>query len=135
MTQAHLIADELGDLRTLIRTLKAREAELRRRVIDRRPNDVTAGTKWTLEVRHGTRKSLNRKALPQNILDDPRYWTETATETLICRSVDEAPAAKRRPAQPGRSRDLPAAAYPTPVARPAIAGCNETEADFEVIDR
>ncbi len=89
MSNLHLIADELGDIRALIRTLKAREEELRRRVLDRRPNGDTSGARWALSVRHGNRRSLNRAALPPSILDDPKYWKETPSQTVVCLPLDE----------------------------------------------
>lgn len=89
MSNLHLIADELGDIRALIRTLKARERELRQRVIDRRPNDATSGARWQLQVRHGTRRAFNRKALPPDIQEDPRYWVEKPTQTLVCKLLDD----------------------------------------------
>lgn len=89
MSNLHLIADELGDIRALIRTLKAREEELRRRILDRRPNGDTSGARWTLSVRNGTRRSLDRTRLPPDILNDPRYWKETAAQTVVCRPLNE----------------------------------------------
>lgn len=79
---ARALADQLGQVRAEIRALKAREAELRDRALRLRPNGPVEGAEYTLELRHGTRRSLDTKALPPEIRQDPRFWREAATTTV-----------------------------------------------------
>lgn len=73
MSGTHLIADELGDLRALIRTLKLREAELRQRIIARRANSPLEGTRFVVTVRTSARHSFDPSLLPDHVLADPRF--------------------------------------------------------------
>lgn len=83
MTKPCLIADELGDIRALIRTLRSREAELRARILSARPNAPLQGSGWVVTVRKGTTRRIRTDALPDEIRRDPQYWSETPTTTVV----------------------------------------------------
>lgn len=88
MSNLHHIADELGDIRALIRSLKTREAELSLRFLDRPPNGQTDGDRWSLSLTTHERLSLDPTAMPPEILGDPRYWKTTRAHRLVCTSLD-----------------------------------------------
>lgn len=73
MSGPSLIADELGDLRALIRTLRQREAELRRRIIEHRPNGLLEGERYRIELRTAQSRRFDPALLPEQIRSDPRY--------------------------------------------------------------
>ena len=83
MDTKQLIADELGDIRALIKTLKARESELRRRLIDRRPNQSVHGARFVVEVKTSTRRTIKLDALPDHIRRDDAYWNVRQTHTVV----------------------------------------------------
>ncbi len=87
MTAPCLIADELGDLRALIRTLRAREAVLRDRILSARPNAPLEGAGWVVTVRSATTRRFDPLTLPDAIREDPRYWKEKTTQTVLARSA------------------------------------------------
>ncbi|MEL7466958.1 MAG: hypothetical protein AAFN27_00800 [Pseudomonadota bacterium] len=64
-------ADELGHIRAEMKRLKAREAELKDQITE---TGQTEGADFTVRVVEQTRRTLNREALPPEILEDDRYW-------------------------------------------------------------
>ncbi|MEL7176289.1 MAG: hypothetical protein AAGK28_07175 [Pseudomonadota bacterium] len=82
------LADELGAIRAQMRRLKDREAVLRRALLDRRPNAPVAGTQYVVHVRHGTSRRFDRAALPNEILQNPRYWRDVPTKTVVTVACD-----------------------------------------------
>lgn len=94
MTSDHDLAkltDELGGLRFAIRTLRAREAELRARLLDARPNAPVEGRSFTLNIRRSKRRSFDHSALPENIRNDPRLWKVSETTTVVTKAIQTAP--------------------------------------------
>jgi hypothetical protein len=82
MEKTSLIADELGDLRALIKTLKTRESELRRRILDRRPNAPLEGARFTVRLRENRHSRFDAALLPASIRSDPLYH-RTKTTTYV----------------------------------------------------
>ena len=100
MTKPNLIADEPGDIRALIRALRAREAVLRARILAARPNAPLEGADWVVTLRDSTSRRIDAAALPPAIQADPRYWREVRTRTVVAR-----PAAQTT-AQTGAEADV-----------------------------
>ena len=73
MSGPSLIADELCDLRALIRTLKKREAELWHRVIEHRPNGPLEGERYRIELYNAQSRRFDPALLPEHIRSDPSY--------------------------------------------------------------
>lgn len=95
MTGPNLIADELGAIRDLIRTLRGREQELRRRILTRRPNAPLEGAEWIVTVRSGTTRRFDSHALPEGIRSNPAYWKETPTQTVLAKRAPVSGAARK----------------------------------------
>lgn len=68
-----IIADELGEVRAQIAALKAREAALRRRLIDHRPNGPVRGARFTVRVEERPEYTFDTALLPDSILADPAF--------------------------------------------------------------
>lgn len=79
------IADELGHLRAEIKALKAREAELRDQLVA--DGGAPQGQDYQVEVVEQTRRSFDRKALPPEIADDPRYWKTSTSHVVRVKSL------------------------------------------------
>ena len=91
------LADELGAVRDRIKSLKAREGALRRLLSDARANAPVEGTRYFVTVRHGTARRFDRAALPDAILQDPRYWKQVSTKTVTSTlRVDDAGLAQKK---------------------------------------
>jgi len=91
------LADALGSVRAEIAALKDREQHLRAAILAS-PRRET-GREFDVFIRRTTSRRLNRAALPDAILSDPRYWTETVTETVLTRARNGPP--RRSFDQPG----------------------------------
>ena len=78
------LADALGSVRAEIAALKAREEGVRRAILVSPVRET--GREFDVFVRRSTQRRINKDALPAAILNDPRYWTERRTETVITRS-------------------------------------------------
>lgn len=109
------LADALGSIRAEIKVLKAREAELRRAILSAPGSED--GQEFRVIVRRGTARRFNRDALPAHILEDPRYWTERETVTVVTRALEM---------DTGQSR-------PPPAGTPRV-GLSEKEEEFDVIE-
>ena len=92
------LADALGSVRAEIAALKTREAQLRAAILAA-PRPET-GREFEVFIRQSTSRRLNRAALPDAILSDPRYWIETATTTVLTRARSDT---QVRPGRSGRS--------------------------------
>lgn len=68
-------ADEMGLIRLQLKDLKAREQKLRRDFLKLR--SAQYGDEWKVEVVPQRRRTFVRDALPDDIVNDPRYWRET----------------------------------------------------------
>lgn len=69
-----LPADELAHVRDEIKTLRAREVELRRCFTEDCDNGLYEGCDFDVEVRMEKRCVLNKTRLPAEILNDPQYF-------------------------------------------------------------
>lgn len=76
-------ADELAEIRAEIARLKAREAALRSAFL-RHPKDQILG-RWTrVEVVETRQHRFNPALLPDEILQDPRYFEDRLVQTVRC---------------------------------------------------
>ncbi|MGI3183543.1 hypothetical protein [Nioella aestuarii] len=85
------LADALGAVRDEIKTLKAREAQLRAALLEARLNGPVAGHRFAVSFRESTRRSIDTNALPDSIRQDDRFWKTSITRTVVTKSL--APAA------------------------------------------
>lgn len=88
------LTDALGQVRQQIRDLKDQEAWLREALIAQRPNGPVRGEAYQMFIRHGTRRTLIKSALPPDVLRDPGLWQTCPTQTVVTRPVD-APGGRR----------------------------------------
>ena len=84
-------ADELGHIRAELKRLKARETELKAEIAE---TGETSGTEFTVRIQEQTRRTLNRDALPPEILEDDRYWKISTTRIVRTVPVREEPSAE-----------------------------------------
>lgn len=77
------LIDELGAIRGQIRELKSREAELRRAILDLRPNGEVSAEHFSLRITEQTRKRFDPSFLPDHVRDDSRFWSVTQCKTLV----------------------------------------------------
>ncbi|MEM6588301.1 MAG: hypothetical protein AAF641_07610 [Pseudomonadota bacterium] len=119
------LVDELGGLRIAIRTLKAREAEIRSQLINARPNADVDGCSFTLTIRKSNRRRFDHTALPDHIRNDTRHWMVTETTVVVT-----------KPFVPASPRHTPGRILPARV--PPAHGQNgylfEDRDDFQVIE-
>lgn len=111
MTKGHnsltVLADALGDVRGQIASLKAREAELRRAILEAGPEEEVTGGRYTIEVRQSTDRSFDPTFLPVHLRDNPRYWKVRHCQTVVTRlqSVRDAPAGFAEAQAPAPRKD------------------------------
>lgn len=86
------LADALGSVRAEITALKEREAHLRAAILASRSCET--GREFEVFIRTGTSRRINRAALPDAVLTDRRFWTETSTTTVITRPRNAPPSAR-----------------------------------------
>ena len=72
-------ADELGHIRAEMKRLKDREYELKQLIAE---TGQTGGTDFEVRIQKQTRRTLNRDALPPEILNDERYWKTSVTRVV-----------------------------------------------------
>ncbi|SIN79422.1 hypothetical protein [Vannielia litorea] len=82
-TQPAALADALGAIRAQMAVLKTCEAALRRALVEARPNGPVTGAAFTVTLHHGTRRRLDPTRLPAYIRDDPAFWRESRSTTLV----------------------------------------------------
>jgi hypothetical protein len=83
MNGINLIADELGDISALIRTPRAREAQLRLRILEHRPNAAVEGARSAADVPTAERQHIAVALLPDHICDDPHRNNLTHTAHVM----------------------------------------------------
>lgn len=84
-------ADELGVIRAEIKRLKARETALRQQAIE--AGTVAPGAEYRVEIVEQRRRTFNKDALPDEILNDPAYWKESTTRIVKTVPLDRDPRA------------------------------------------
>lgn len=80
-----LPADELASVRAQIRTLEAREAELRNGFLSGALNP--RGQYVSVEIKPQSRRTLDREALPRAIKEDPAFWRVTKVNSVVLRKI------------------------------------------------
>ncbi|MEL7212540.1 MAG: hypothetical protein AAGK92_07750 [Pseudomonadota bacterium] len=83
------LADELGAIRAHVKALKAREQAVRQALLAARPNGRVTGMRYAVRVVNSTSRRFDRAALPDAILQDPRYWREVCSLTVTAQPLDE----------------------------------------------
>ena len=112
------LADALGATRAEIQAPKAREAVLRRALLEMRPNGPVTGLRYEVTVRECRRRVLDRDRLPTAILDDDRFWKIGVSPTVVTRACGPARGTVREAAlQP----DAGGARKPAAAARHEVA--------------
>lgn len=86
----HDLADALGAVRAEIKSLKAREADLRAALLAARWNGPVAGNRFAVTVRESTRRSIDMDTLPETIRHDPQYWKTSITRTVVTKPLPQA---------------------------------------------
>ncbi len=87
LTDPQQMADRLGHLRVLIRSLKAEEATLRAALLDMRANEPVCGQAYQALVQERRSRRFDHKGLPEHILEDPRYWKSVSRRAVITRPL------------------------------------------------
>ncbi|MBY6151874.1 hypothetical protein KUV47_01515 [Vannielia litorea] len=82
-TQPTALADALGAIRAQMAALKTCEEALRAALIASRPTAPVEGAAFTVTVCHNTRRSLDPTRLPAYIRDDPAFWRESASISVV----------------------------------------------------
>ena len=96
------IADRLGEIRSLMKGLKAEDERLRQALLSAGLNGPIEGNSFQVVVRQRETRRFDRTRLPEEILKDARYWKTVISKTVITRNlVDlrraEGPPRTRRP--------------------------------------
>ena len=81
------IADRLGEIRGLIRGLKAEEARLRNALLNAGLNGPIDGAQFRVQVQERSTKRFDHQKLPDAILQDTRYWKQVTSKAVITRSL------------------------------------------------
>lgn len=101
------LVDDLADLRREIARLRAREADLRARLLAAGPGSLTG--RWSLaEVAVTSRRYFDHRLLPDNIRQDPQFWQTRETTVVLCRDITRA---ATRPGWPFRTLQQPASVH------------------------
>ncbi len=90
-------ADELGEVRAAIARLRLREARLCARILAA-PDDGMEGRHFRAEVAERRFRLFDTARLPEAVLADPRYWSESVTREVRCLPAAVGPARPRAPA-------------------------------------
>ena len=83
------LADELGEVRKEIQTLKARADALRGRLLEARANGPVSGRSFQVTVRKSSSRRFDRKLLPDEIQNDPQYWRTVETVTVVSKPLED----------------------------------------------
>ena len=81
-------ADELGHIRDEIKRLKRREDALRAEMLA--SGGADPGETYRVEVVEQQRRTLDRDALPKEVLDNPAYWKITISRIVRTKPVESA---------------------------------------------
>ena len=77
--------DHYAKLKETIRALEDEAAILRETFL--RPGARLRSNQFEVAVRHQSRRVFQKDHLPQQILNDPKYWTETTTTVASVRPL------------------------------------------------
>ncbi|MEM9145041.1 MAG: hypothetical protein AAGC57_02510 [Pseudomonadota bacterium] len=93
-------ADELFELRTEIRRLKEREAQLRARMMADPGGPSCAGRDWEGVVVMRETRRLDTASLPAGLLADPAHYRTTGFRAVLLRPAGDAAPSRRVPLAP-----------------------------------
>ena len=124
---AAFLADELGAVRDQMKAPKARDAALRQALLALCPNGPVTGTRYAVQIVRGSSRRFDRAALPDSILQDPRYWKTVTTNRVTARATRE------DDASPGPSLSQSSWPARSPAA-PMLTGLHTPEERFDVIE-
>ncbi|RAZ83907.1 hypothetical protein [Cereibacter johrii] len=90
-------ADELAEVRAAIARLRLREARLCATILAG-PDSGLEGRHFRAEVAERRFRLFDAARLPEAVLADPRYWSESVTQEVRClpAAVTAAPSRPRR---------------------------------------
>ena len=114
-------ADELAEIRSQIRALKAREAELRAYFLDDRLAPAE-GAQARVVFTEQKRRIFDKALLPSAVHDDPRYWQIDRRRVVKCVGLE------------GSAPVGPAAAEPVWRRTPIPAASGETCGRSRTVD-
>ena len=83
----HQIADRLGEIRTLIKGLRAEEARLRQALLETRLNGPVSGDYFRVYIQERQTKRFDHKRLPDHILNDSHFWKAATSRAVITRPL------------------------------------------------
>ena len=78
--------EEFAGLKARIKAMEDRAAVLRASFL--RPGARLSSNQHEVIVRRQVRQVLRKDLLPPEILDDPRYWSETVSEVVLVRALE-----------------------------------------------
>ena len=93
--------EEFVRLKDAIRALEDRAQALRASFL--KPGARLRSNRHQVDVKHQTRRVFQKDRLPAAILNDPRYWEETASTVVSVREIGTP--APHRPSAPARQAD------------------------------
>ena len=77
--------DTYARLKSDIRALEDQAADLRASFL--RPGARLRSNQFEVVIRQQTRRSFQKDLLPPNVLNDPKYWSETAIDVVTLRPL------------------------------------------------
>ncbi|MDX1781913.1 MAG: hypothetical protein R3256_11405 [Thalassovita sp.] len=80
------LADELAEIREEIARLRKREAAIQSAILSF-DGGIPAGRKHRVEVVEHREMMFDKDLLPEEIRDNPRYWTEKVRQSLRCEPI------------------------------------------------
>ncbi len=83
-------ADELAFIREQMKTLKAREQELRQFFLESGDGAVIMGDDYLVEVKALSRRVINKDALPKEILENDKYYKKSTTLYVKAKLIKKA---------------------------------------------
>lgn len=84
------IADRLGEIRALVRGLKAEESRLRQALLDARLNGPIKGVSFQVSIQQRRTRRFDHTRLPEEIAGNPLYWKIATSQAVITRPLDKA---------------------------------------------
>lgn len=80
------LADELAEIREEIARLRAREAAIQAAILSFE-GGIPAGREHRVELVEHRELVFDKDRLPEEIRDNPRYWSERVTQSVRCTPI------------------------------------------------